>query len=220
MYALDAVNSQIKAFYFSACGGETLFQYLSQSDQSNYIEELTFEYTRIDISRLFKNMVNLTTLTIHFLRDDSPSVNLVGFLTACSPIPKNLTVWCEHLITEPRNTRSYSIKKLDIGFSTLNSDLGDIISSCFPDLVELSILGKVTENLTINLKSPHLQKASLFVSGIVINGDLYHGFSLKSPNQMKTEYYLCSMGATTPVQHDEIEHLPTLSVVSLTGKKL
>ncbi|KAI8880286.1 hypothetical protein K501DRAFT_275703 [Backusella circina FSU 941] len=218
---LDAVDSQIKAFHFSACGDETLFQYLSQYNQSKYIEELTFEYTRIDtICLFFKNMVNLTILNIDFRRDDSPSVNLVDFLNVCLPTLKNLTVRCEHLIIEPLNTRLYSIKKLDISYCTLNSDLGDIISSCFPDLVELYITGEVKENLDINLKSPHLQKASFFVSGIVINGDLYHGFSLKSPNQMKTEYYLCSMRATTPVQHDEIEHLPTLSVVSLTGKKL
>ncbi|KAI8875964.1 hypothetical protein K501DRAFT_309364 [Backusella circina FSU 941] len=218
--ALDVVDSHITKLNFWKCEGETLFQRLSRSNQYKHIGELCIINTRIDSIHLIKGMPALTTLVLHFIDSRFLPVNLTDCLAACPPSLKNLVITCKSLAVEPFNTILDSIEDLYIGFKTITSDIGDIISYCFPNLVKLKLTGEVRENVDITLKNPYFLDATLSTSGARKLRYCTHGFSFKSPNYTETQYYICQEGENTRVQREDIQDLPMLSVVSLTEKEL
>ncbi|KAI8879783.1 hypothetical protein K501DRAFT_276228 [Backusella circina FSU 941] len=62
---LDEVDSQIKKVFLSMCDGEIVLNYLSQSDQPKYLEEVRVLDRSIDSIYLLKDMMVLATITIH-----------------------------------------------------------------------------------------------------------------------------------------------------------
>jgi hypothetical protein len=136
---LDAIDCTIKHLCISSCKGGTLFQHLSRSNQSKQVEKLTIQDTRADSIHVLKSMLALTKLSISIIKEDGPFVHLEGCLAACSPSLKTLSINIYSLVVRPSQIRLNSIETLSIGCMELGSDLGDIISSCFPNLVELNL---------------------------------------------------------------------------------
>ncbi|KAI8879755.1 hypothetical protein K501DRAFT_302990 [Backusella circina FSU 941] len=218
--ALDTVDCQIKYFKFRMCEGKTLLQYLHQSNQWKYIKNLDLINTAIDSIHLLKGMPALTTLSVYNIPPNFLPISLVDFLAACPPTLTSLSVKCSHSIVKPFKAKLDSIKNLDICCSTLTTHLGDIISSCFPNLVTLELTGEVKENVHITLHSPHFQEATFSTSGIRMPSFCKHGLSFNSPNQTETQYYICHKRQKTHAQYDDIQDLPLLSVISLIETKL
>jgi hypothetical protein len=154
--ALDKVGSRIKEMNFQHCEGGTTLQYLSRSNQGKCIERLTLD-TKMDSVHPLKNMTALTILAL-FSSDDLP-VHLADYLDACPPALKTLTISGKHLVAPPFKRSLDSIETLCISYRTMTGDIGDILSSCFLNLVELIFTGTIIENTNIMLNSLRFQKA-------------------------------------------------------------
>jgi hypothetical protein len=211
--ALDTVGSQVKKLEFCHCKGGTIFQDLSQSDQYNHVEELHFWDTGLDLIHHIKSMTNLTTLGFITNGNDLPPLDLAECLDACPSPLKSLSVYCDRLVTKPFKNTLGSIETLEIGCDAFPSVFGDIISSCFPNLVELQLNFKLYDNVNITLKNSHFQKA-VFCINRDPESDGY-SFYLKSPNYSEKQYYFCDWNRKTGVQYQNIQNLPMLSIVSL-----
>jgi hypothetical protein len=175
--ALDAVSFQVKKLEFCHCQGGTTFQDLSQSNQYNHAEELRFWDTGLDSIYLIKNMTNLTTLEFVRYEDDFPPIQLVDCLDVCPPSLKSFKVSCNKLVVKPFKNNLDSIETLDISCVALGSVIGDFISSCFPNLVELRLAFKMGQNINITLKNPHFRKAEFFIDVYCDSDDF--GFSIE-----------------------------------------
>jgi hypothetical protein len=223
---LDNVGSQIKSMIFRGCEGGTLLQFLAQSNQSKHIEKLQIEGGRIDSIHLIKTMTTLTTLIISIDPHDPTPVHLADYLTVCPPSLKNLDIVCPPLIASPPfKTKLNSIERLKIECNTLSSNLGNTISFCFLNLITLDLVGGLMEDVNITLKSHHFQFATFFINKELENGFKNFQFSFKSPTQ--TDHYFCDKNETVSdiqdkksIKHEDMEDLPTLSVVSLTESTL
>ncbi|KAI8879785.1 hypothetical protein K501DRAFT_287204 [Backusella circina FSU 941] len=215
--ALDEVDAKIKELHFRMCHGSATFEHLCRSNLIHHIETLRIVNTRLDSIQHLKSMSVLTRLTIFNIPPIYLPIPLIECLAGCPPTVKYLHIESNDLIIKPYKTRLNSIESLSIGFKTLSSDLGDIISFCFPNLVKLKLTGEVTESLHITLQSPHLQEAVFSTSGAVMADYCKHGFSFKSLNQ--TAYYICNgehkymtRRGKKRVEYNELKDLPTLSV--------
>ncbi|KAI8880283.1 hypothetical protein K501DRAFT_302292 [Backusella circina FSU 941] len=207
--ALDAVGAQIKELYLSTCSCRTLFQYLSQSKQYKHIEKLHLYDTGIDEVDLVESMTTLDTLTIESY-GFPPALYLADYLVACPSTLKHLIVRGYYLVVDEFETQLDGIETLDIGTCPLTSELGDIVSTRFPNLVKLKCRGKLTQNLHIALKNPQFQEATFLIGSIMQDRDYKYGFSFKSPSQSETQYFLCGTEEATPVEYEDIEHLPAI----------
>jgi hypothetical protein len=76
--ALDSADAQIKDVLPLMCQGGTIFKYLSQSNQYNYIEKLVILNSSIDSIHFVKAMTALTTLQINFFDPNSLPINLAS----------------------------------------------------------------------------------------------------------------------------------------------
>jgi hypothetical protein len=217
---LDAVHAHIKSFYFRECESGTLFNYLLQSNQPNYIEQLDFQDTIVDSYHFFKDMPALTTLNIKYFSRHLPSLHLIDCLASCSDTLKTLTLHCPNLVVKSTKMILDSIESLNIGCEILTSELGDTISHCFPNVVKLSLTGQVKENVNITLKSPRFKEVTISVVASRIQSYRACGLSFKSLNQTETQYYHYDGLVGRLAHSDDIQHLPTLSFTSFTKKRM
>jgi hypothetical protein len=81
----------------------------------------------------------LTELSVGFGDEDGTPVDLVSFLVACSSSMKVLAINYNRMVVKPHNIILESIETLSIICITLSTELGDIISSCFPNLIKSSL---------------------------------------------------------------------------------
>jgi hypothetical protein len=217
--ALDAVDSRIQCLDLYGRENETILEDLSRSNQSKYVQTLILTDTNIDSIHFIKNMTCLTELRIRSAIKDTRPVDLIGCLEACPPFLKTFTITFDHIVVKPHNIVLKSIENLNIRCQTLTSEIGDIISSCFPNLVKLSLYCEYLNNTNITLKSLQLQHVSFSKDVFRLDGDSY-GLSFKSSNQTETQYYLYDEKAWVYVQFEDIQHLPILSFTSFTKQKL
>jgi hypothetical protein len=102
----------------------------------------------------------------------------------------------------------------------LGSDLGDIISSCFPNLVELNLECSFVNSIKIKLCNPRFQRATILILGGYTDNNGEYGISFKSPAQPETEYYISRNGEIDQVKYQHTKGLPIISIGSFTDKKL
>jgi hypothetical protein len=213
--ALDAVGSQIKKLHFEACEGETMFNYLSQSKQAHHVQEISTLNSSVDSMRFLANMTALTTIKLMFFDIFEPQFQLVDVLNGCPPSLKHLSITCFHLVVDPFTTVLASVETLELHSKSLTGTIGDIVSYCFPNLVQLVLFGSARQDIRIMLRSPHFEKAT-FSRGD--GGYATYGFAFKCP--IETQYYFCQKTKNTRVQQENIKRLPTMSVELLTEKTL
>jgi hypothetical protein len=214
---LDSVDSKIKALRLSVCDGETLFQSLLKSRQSKYIEKVDIVDTRIDSGHLLKGLPGLASLSIQS-REFPPPIYLVDCFEICSSTLKHLHIKCYGLVVAPFKTQFDAIQTLNISFVRFTKNFGDIISSCFPIMVDLTLKGSVAENLNIVLKNPCFQKATLLIGSVMVDKSYRYGFSFNAPNL--TEHYASGTTSATRVQLEYLQELPVLSIETFTDKRL
>lgn len=164
-------------------------------------------------------MTCLTDLSIAFTTEDTPPIDLISCLEACPSTLKYFDISCTNMAVRSHNIVLESIENLNIHCHSLNTALGDIISSCFPNLVKLSLYFKSLKNTNIVLKSSRLQHVSICRDDFLLDDDSY-GLSFKSANQTDTQHYLYDELVWECVQFDDIQDLPTLSLTSFTKQKL
>jgi hypothetical protein len=109
----------------------------------------------------------------------------------------------------------------------INSNVGYIISNCFPNLIDTKLTDELVENAHIALKNPHFRKAEFYIHHLESYlpdekyEDLYpkYGFSLKCPNMIEAQYYICNPFRKTRTNCENIQSLPLLSVETSTEKR-
>jgi hypothetical protein len=218
--ALDIGDSRIQNWSFSFCENKMLFQNFLQSNQSKYVEEISIESSDINSIHFLKDVPNLTYLRIRYFMGGYSRFRMADCLAACPSSLKTLIIDTPNMTVDLFQGSLESVQNLEINIAKITSVLGDIISSCFPNLVNLKLTGLVKENVNITLKSSHLQNATFYTSNIRKNKSRKHGLCFESPQQDEILYYQFCETETVRVEYEDIKHLPMLSIKSLTKKKL
>jgi hypothetical protein len=130
--ALDSVDAQVKGVSFSMCISGAIIKYISQSNQSKYIEKLDILNTSIDSIHLIKNMTALTTLWISFYNSNCPPLNLASCLYACLPSLKTLSIECGEVIVEPFTKKLTRLKPYTLALLHLPAVLRKSFHLVFP----------------------------------------------------------------------------------------
>lgn len=171
-------------------------------------------------------MTALTTFDINYFHMSHRPVCLTDCLTACPPSLKNLSLECRDLVVSPFKTKLESIETLKIDVPKITNDLTDVISTCFPNLVELSLRGRITENVNLTLDIPRFQKVAFSTRPLAVYEKCIHGFTFKSPALTKPHNYIRNRNkefgtprANMRINRKVIKDLPLLSVEFLTEAK-
>jgi hypothetical protein len=90
--ALDDVDAKLEYLSLIKCESATTFQYLAQSKQSEYIQELFIINTEIDSILPLEGMTALTKLYIGCIRNYSRHIHLVDCLAGCPSTLKSITI--------------------------------------------------------------------------------------------------------------------------------
>jgi hypothetical protein len=218
--ALDIGDSRIQNWTFCFCENKRLFQHFLHSNQYKYAEEIFIESSDIDSIHFLKDVPNLTYLKICFFMGGYSRFRMADYLAACPSSLKTLIIDIRNMTVDPFQGSLESVQNLEIHIAKITSVLGDIISSCFLNLVNLELRGIVKENVNITLKSPHLQNTTFYTSNILKNKPHKHILCFESPQQDDILYYQFRETETVQVEYEDIKHLPMLSIKSLTKKKL
>jgi hypothetical protein len=204
----------------------TKLEYLSDPILSQRIDSLNMGNAGIDSIPLVKNLTALTDLMLSSIDPENELLDLTDCLDVCPPTLRELSIYCHELMIKPFKKELISIKILHIDCDTISNALGEIVSSCFPNLLKLGLRGIVTENVTIVLNNPHFQKAYFLTSRASDVRSPAHGFSFSWPNQNEPLYYLSKFDTRTEtknikiVPYDLLEDVPILSVVLSTEKRI
>jgi hypothetical protein len=217
---LGAVDPKIKQIWLYCCESETILRDLSRSNQSKYVQALILTESNIDSIHAIKDMTCLTELIVRFSGEDGPPVDLVGCLEACPPSIKFFAITYDRMVVKPLNILLESIETLEIRSRDLTTELGDIISFRFPNLVKLILDFQYLQDTNITLKSPRLQHVTFSKNSYALENNSEYGLSFKSPAQSEPKHYICDSQQTREVEGNLIEGLPTLSIEYFTNKIL
>jgi hypothetical protein len=216
---MDAGDSKLKTLFLTKCESKTTFQYLAQSKQSEYIEELTITNTRIDSIIPFESMSALTKLSIGCVRNYSRPIHLGDCLAGCPPTLKTLILRKNVLLPTSFPKKLESVEVLYLGVADIICNVGDIISECFPNLLDLTLRGKVTKDVHVALRNSHFRAADIQMGDPKGSKNFKYGFSFKPTNMTEANYYMCSYQKTSQVDSRTINNLPLLSVECFVEKK-
>jgi hypothetical protein len=133
------------------------------SNQSKQVENFTIRNTRLGWNEAIKSMLALTELFISSDAEDAPPVDMAYYLIIRSPSLKTLSITSYRLIVKPFQVTLNFIEMLCINTKELGSGLGDIISSCFPNLAQLHPECLSVDTANIKLRSPRLQRATILI---------------------------------------------------------
>ncbi|KAI8890341.1 hypothetical protein K501DRAFT_266253 [Backusella circina FSU 941] len=212
---LDVADCRLEKVTASQYENGAIYQYLAQSNQSKYVQKLRLSNTDIGSLHVLKNMMALTTLELDFYGfADYTTASITHYLNDCPPSVRTFSISDADLKIDLATTRPSSIEKLTISCKDITKDLGNVISNCFPKLVELGLNGVLDENVNIALQSSSFKSANIIVR------TSEYGFSFASPSQAEPECYRCSMSEKVRASYEDMQFLPTLSVVTSTDKKL
>jgi hypothetical protein len=217
--ALDNSNCKINEFALNNCSVETLFPFLSQSNQSKHVETIKLVNTEINPSDSLQSLESLASVFVSFSDDDYGEVGVdsTSYLNAFPDSLEFLSISCPFLQFDVTSTRTNYINSLHIFLRELPGELGDVISTCFPHLTILELSGEVLEDLMITIQNPNFRNAT-FITDRPDTSD--YGFSFKSDCQNKPLYYLCCSGGTELATLNDLQDVPTLSFVCSTRQKI
>jgi hypothetical protein len=217
--AVDAGDSKLKTLFLIKCESKTTFQYLAQSKQSKYIEDLTIIDTRIDSTIPFESMSVLTKLSIGCVKRYSRPIHLGDCLAGCPPTLKTLILRKNVVLASSFPKKLESVEVLYLGVADIICNVGDIISECFPNLLDLTLHGKVTKGVHVALRNSHFRAADIQMGDPRGSKQFKYGFSFKPTNMAEANYYMCSYQKTSQVDFRTIKNLPLLSVECFVEKK-
>jgi hypothetical protein len=160
---------------------------LAQSNQVKYIDDLEITNTFIASPSLFRNMINLTKLSIDpYWEGGCWPIDMTEYLDAFPPHLYDFSIICTDIEISKLPSKPGCIEKLSIDCGTLSEELVNIISGFFPELYDLTLRGGVKENMTMDLSCKYLENLSI--------GTYYeqepHGFSIDSTDGSPVKYYV------------------------------
>jgi Leucine-rich repeat (LRR) protein len=217
--ALDAGDSQIEELVLSDCESETVLEYLGMSKQSESIKILDITDTKIKNIQPIKVMSALTSLRIGRQDTHDKRIDLAEWLSDCPTTLKRLVVERAKFFVLPFNQQLESIGYLEIGLVEINTNMGNIISNCLPNLADLKLHGRLECDVHMTFKNPHLQKAEFLFFTKIEEMSTRHGFSFKCPTMTVPQYYEIYLSGVKQAEHEDIKGLPLLSVESLAVKE-
>jgi hypothetical protein len=217
--ALDAGDSQIEELVLFNCESESMLEYLGMSKQSESIKILDIKGTIINNLQPLKDMSALTSLRIDYEHIDEERIDLAEWLRACPTTLTSLAVEKAELFALPFNQQLESIGYLKLYVVEINTNMGNIISNCLPNLVDLNLYGRLECDVHMTLKNPHLQRALFRFYTMDEGMDTKYGFSFKCPTMTEPKYYVFFFFGAKQVERGDIKGLPLLSVESLAVKK-
>jgi hypothetical protein len=119
----------------------------------------------------------------------------------------------------PFNQQLESIEYLRLDKVYINTNMGNIISNCFPNLIDLDLSGTLVCDVEITSKNPHLQRAHFDIGDMDGYLDTRYDFVFKCPTMTVLQYYSCCFDEAIQVERGDIIGLPLLLVESNTVKK-
>jgi hypothetical protein len=215
----DASNYRLEKLNVYSCQEEPLFQYLSQSNQPNYVKRLVLHDTVFDSLSTLKNMMALTDLKLSF--HDSQyllPINMTDYLNVTPPTIKYFSIDSSYLEVDPQRWQLYTIETLEIRCRQIDDTHVNMISALFPKLIEikLSITTFIGDNLNLGLYYPTFQR-DIFT---LANLGAYRSLTFESLNQAELQGYIFHQGKTHSVLYEKIQSIPNLTVSTLTKKKV
>jgi hypothetical protein len=183
---LDQFGCQIEYCSLDHNESTPIFTQLGQSNQAQYVINLNLRNTMVTLPSLFQNMTSLTELAIDADFDYAYwPINLNEYLNAFPPTLIHFDANCTDLEATNVPIRSTNIRRLHITCPKLPKILGQVVSTCFPKLIELDLRGQVSETISFDLPNCHFQKISLH-----IESETYPNcFSFKYTNAPQVVYY-------------------------------
>jgi hypothetical protein len=200
---LDEMDWKLEELLISLCQGRTLFQYLAQSNQSKTIRKLTLDDTEIGTPHSLRSMTALTTLDMEFPSEDLQAIDLTDYLNGCPATLKRFSINHAYLEMNPSLTSVNHIETLIIKGCEITKDLGAIISTCFPNLIRLTLSGVLLENVDILLYSHSVTFASFDIGKTGSYGCVF-----KSQGQVGAHHY----------EYSKIQKLSLFESVSILPK--
>lgn len=210
----DEMDCKLEELTVTKCQEEIL-QHLSHSNQSRYIKKLLLIRTNVSSIHCIKRMEALTVLRLDLYDRSRPIVDLSACLNACPPTLKEFTLLCDLMEFAISNVHLNSIETLEISCKSVDRRLADTISSSFPKLVNLTLLGQITENIYITLSNPSFQKVKFSIPWLKS-----YGVTFKAPNQVVPQHYIIARGGCSLVPYAQLSRLPVLTVTCITEKRL
>jgi hypothetical protein len=180
---LDNSGSKTKAFTFHDCQGGTLFEFLAQSNQARYVEEIKLYKTQIGTPDSLQSLTLLTQIDLNIDPTyHGTEIDFTSYLNGFPPSLERCDVKCSNLFVDPESTRSSRIKDLCIECEELTEALGDVLSNCFPNLVTLGLKADMPEHVVINIQSPDFKRATFINPMEQFEGCI---FTVKSASQIE-----------------------------------
>jgi hypothetical protein len=206
---MDSLNCKLKEVDVFDCENGTLFHYLSQSNQSNYIQIIKLLDIQLGTPSILKRMVALTTLELTY-KDNMVDISLIDHLNGCPPSIKSLSIACTRLLVDASNAQVSPIQELEIKCSKFITSLDEVITSCFPELKRLLMTGEIPHRMNITFCSPSFRFACFHPT----NSTPFNFNVTRSKNSQPQHYRYNPHDLKYPYC------LRTLTVVSPTQKKL
>jgi hypothetical protein len=140
-------------------------------------------------------------------------------LAGCPPTLKTLIIRDKVVVPTTFTKKLNSVEHLYLGVADITCNIGNIISDCFPNLVELTLCGTVTEGVHVALRNSHFQAADIRMHGHTGGRNFTYGFSFISKNTTEAKYYICSYRNTSQVDYVDTRGLPFFSIECFTDKQ-
>jgi hypothetical protein len=212
--AFDEMDCKLEELIVTNCQEEIL-QHLSHSNQSRYIQKLLLMWTNVSSIHCIKCMEAFTVLHLDLFNHNRPIVDLGACLNACPPTLKKFTLICDNMELDISNVCLNYIDTLEILCKSVGCKLSNTISSSFSKLVNLTLQGRITNNICIVLSNPSFQKAKFDIAWANPCG-----VTFKAPNLVEPQHYTIARSEYSLVPYAQLRQLPVLTVTCVADKIL
>lgn len=209
---LDRSNYEIQTLSLMNCKNTDVFQYLADSELSQHIESLYITGTKINSILPFENMAALTKLSINCFKAATKPLHFVHCLTQCPPGLQTL-ILREKVVLPASFTRQLNfVQELYLDIVDVTSNVGDLISHCFPNLTNLTLCGMVTEDVHVAFRNSNFNVVHIQMNDPQGRMNFKFGFSFKPANETEPEYYSCSYQRKSVSNPQAIQNMHLLSI--------
>jgi hypothetical protein len=218
---LDQFGCQMEYCSLDHNESTPIFTQLGQSSQAQYVRDLNLRNTMVTLPSLFQNMTSLTEITIDVNFDEAYwPINLNEYLNAFPPTLINFDANCTDLEVTNVPIRSTNIQRFRITCRKLSKILGQVVSTCFPELIELDLRGRVPENISFDLPAHHFQSVALLTK----SKKYPNSHSFKYTNHPQKVYYFDENNPNgriiEPTAAEEFQNITNVEFKCASAKKL
>jgi hypothetical protein len=164
-------------------------------------------------------MTASTKPSINCARKYARPIHLVDCLAGCPPILKTLIIRDKVVVPTSFTKKLNSVKHLNLGVDDITCNMGDIISDCFPSLVDSTLCGTVRGDVHVALRSLCFQTIDIQMRGPRGDKNFKYGIAFMSTNTTEIKYYMCSYRNISQVDYVNTRDLLFFSIECFTEKK-